>query len=105
MAFAGVIPMLTGLRRMIGKAFTPKADRQVEFEQQKVSRERQILQIAKNHDGVVTPAIAALDSGLSMEEMDTILGDMAKKGYAQAEVEDNGRMVYIFPDFTKKLET
>jgi N-glycosylase/DNA lyase len=101
-AFAGVMPMISGIRKMAARAFMPRQKKEEILEQQKISRERQILQVAKNHNGVVTPAIAALDTGSSMEEMDTVLGDMAKKGYAQAEVEDSGRLVYIFADFAKK---
>jgi hypothetical protein len=101
-AFAGVLPMVSGLRKILSKAFMPKQKKEEIEAQIRGNRERQILQIAKSHNGIVTPAIAALDTGLPMEEMDEVLGNMAKKGYAQAEVEDSGRMVYIFADFTKK---
>lgn len=102
--FAGLIPMLSGLRKMISNASLPKKNREQESRQLKADLERKILQVAKNNDGIVTPTVAALETGLPLEEMDSFLGSMASRGYARADVEDSGRMIYVFQDFVKQVK-
>ncbi len=102
--FGGLIPMLTGIKHMIANASLPKRNRDQETRQLKADLERKILQVAKNNDGLVTPAVAALETGLPLEEMDSFLGSMASKGYARADIEESGRMVYVFQDFVKQIK-
>ena len=102
--FAGVIPMLSGVRKMVANRALPRQTREQESKQLRADLERKVLQVAKDNNGTVTPAMAALETGLPLEEMDTFLGSMASKGYARADVEDSGRMVYIFQDFVKQIK-
>lgn len=102
--FGGLIPMLTGIKKMISNRSLPKRTREQESKQLKADLERKVLQVAKDNNGIVTPTVAALETGLPLEEMDSYLSKMASKGYARADVEDSGRMVYIFQDFVKQIE-
>ena len=102
LGFVGLVPTLNGLQKILSKRPPSKRSKKAELELKKSSLEKQILQIASSREGIITPAIAALESDLPLEEMEKALGEMAKRGYAQMEVEDSGRIIYVFPDFVKK---
>ncbi len=65
----------------------------------RVRQEKEILRVAKTEHGRITPAVAALKSSCSIEEANQILDSIVEKGYAQMDVDDNGRIVYLFPEF------
>ncbi len=101
----GVLPILTGLRR----GATEIADRGHEKRKLLKSREKDefkrtessektVLQIARQNNGVVTPALVVLDSDLKLEEAEAVLNDLAKRGYAELRVKDNGTLDYLFPE-------
>ena len=54
--------------------------------------ERRLLKAIERHGGV-SPAKAAIEAGLSVEEADGILSGLAQKGYLEVRVEE-GKLVY-----------
>lgn len=68
------------------------------------SGEKQVLQTAKAEKGLITPALVALKTDLTMERAEKILESMARKGYAEMRVSDSGRVEYEFPEFIPRLE-
>ena len=100
MVFAGVLPAVEGFRRlMVEKRSSGQSD--VEKENY---GEKQVLKTAKDEKGIVTPALVALKTSLSINQAEKILEKMAQMGYAVMHVRDNGRIDYEFPEFTTRLE-
>jgi hypothetical protein len=96
MVFAGVLPMLDGVQRLS----SGKTRKALGYKKGKQSVERQILLVAKQHKGKVTPALVALNSDIPLEQVEKKLSDMAKKGYAEMHVTRGGRIQYLFHDFS-----
>ena len=100
MVFVGILPLAEGLRRL--RAERPQR-RQVEQEPQvllsSAAAQKQILLAAKEEKGLVTPALVALKTELTIQEAEKLLEEMARKGYAVMHVRDDGRIEYEFPEF------
>jgi hypothetical protein len=102
MIFAGVLPLVNGLvalpreKRPGTKSTVAAAS--------VASRERQVLQAARDEQGIITPTVVALKTDLSIQEAETMLEEMARKGYALMRVTDSGRVEYEFPEFLPRLE-
>ena len=100
LVFAGVLPLAEGLRRL---RLERPPRRQVEEEPQvllsSAAAEKQILLAAKEEKGLVTPALVALKTELTIQEAEKLLEEMARKGYAVMHVRDDGRIEYEFPEF------
>jgi hypothetical protein len=97
--FAGAFPFVSGLRGLIAdRVSEPKRLKQDSAEQQ-AEAERSILRIARQGRGVVTPALVAIESDVSLEEADKILQAMTAKGHATMQVRDDGRIEYEFREF------
>jgi hypothetical protein len=102
MLFAGVMPMVEGVRRLVAA----RHSRPVVGERSKpsvASVEKQILLTAKEERGVVTPALIALKTDLSIQEAEKKLDEMARNGYTMMQVRENGRIEYEFPEFIPRL--
>ena len=67
------------------------------------SIEKQILLAAKEEKGVVTPALIALKTDLSIQEAEKKLDELAQNGYTVMQVRENGRIEYEFPEFMPRL--
>lgn len=96
--FAGVLPFFRALQRLItsrSRRLSP-ADREA-------LAEKEILRVARDTGGVVTPALAALKSDLTTERADEVLQRLVSKGYASMHVTDEGRVEYHFPEFGSRL--
>lgn len=100
--FAGVIPMVEGFRRLLSERRGPQVS--APAGRGAVSSEKQILLAAKEEKGVVTPALVALKTDLSIQEAEKALENMAQLGYAVMRVTDEGRIEYEFPEFMPRLE-
>jgi len=100
MFFAGVLPVLEGIRRSLvyrqRDKIAPRNDEAL--------GEKQVLQTAKAEKGLITPTLVALKTDLTIEKAEKILESMAQKGYAVMHVNDNGRIEYEFPEFMPRLE-
>jgi hypothetical protein len=102
LVFAGVMPLVEGLRRLISQRSRPRLASAAGHGS--VSSEKQILLVAKEEKGVVTPALVALKTELSIQEAEKALESMAKLGYALMRVTDSGRIEYEFPEFMPRLD-
>jgi hypothetical protein len=101
----GVLPVVGGIRRAVRDAEDRRQEKLDSLEQKRSlengrrdSLEKTVLQIAKNHRGVVTPAKVVLESDLQLDEAEKVLQGLAARGYAEMRVKDNGTIDYRFPD-------
>jgi hypothetical protein len=92
--FAGLLPAISGVRRLWRERPEGGPARLAAAE-----AERRILIAAREARGVVTPALVALRTELSIEEAQGLLEQMARKGYAIMHVRENGRIEFEFPEF------
>lgn len=99
MVIIGILPGVRGFTRILGaRAERKKLDRELPRITAS-QREKEILRAAQGAGGRITPALAALRTSCSVEEAETILQELAAKGYALAEVLESGRLEYQFPEF------
>jgi hypothetical protein len=110
LAFMGVAPMVRGLVGMVGgrsRALRGSEDRPLlESGATPASRsqaEKEILGAAEAGDGVVTPALVALKTSLSIDEADQMLQDLARRGHASMIVAEDGHVEYHFQEFRPRL--
>ncbi len=101
----GVLPVVSGIRRTVREAEDRRQQKLETLESKRAlesgrrdSMEKTVLQIAKNHRGVVTPAIVVLESDLQLEEAERVLQGLSARGYAEMRIKDNGTIDYRFPD-------
>ncbi len=102
-AFAGVLPMMEGFRKMA----VARARRRNEIEAHKrrpEDMERVVLQLARSHHGILTPSLVAVESDLSIGEAETTLDSLAARGYTSAEIRESGHIEYEFREFMRRLE-
>ena len=100
MFFAGVLPLLEGIRRSL---VYRQRDKIAPLNDEALG-EKQVLQTAKAEKGLITPTLVALKTDLTIEKAEKILESMAQRGYAVMHVNDNGRIEYEFPEFIPRLE-
>ena len=103
MLFAGVMPMVEGIRRLASARYSKPPVTQHK-KPSVASVEKQILLTAKEEKGVVTPALVALKTELSIQEAEKRLDEMAQNGYTMMQIRENGRIEYEFPEFMPRLE-
>jgi hypothetical protein len=103
MLFAGVMPMVEGIRRLAAARYSKPMVAELK-KSSIASIEKQILLAAKEEKGVVTPALVALKTELSIQEAEKKLDEMAQHGYTQMQIRENGRIEYEFPEFMPRLE-
>jgi hypothetical protein len=102
MLFAGVMPLVEGVRRLVwARQSRPGAAKQ--NKPSVAAIEKQILLTAKEENGVVTPALIALKTELSIQEAEKKLDEMAQNGYTMMQIRENGRIEYEFPEFMPRL--
>ena len=94
LVFAGVLPAISGIRRL-GRAHTEGGPARLTA----AEAERRILLAAREARGLITPALVALRTELSIEEAQGLLEQMARKGYAVMHVREDGRIEFEFPEF------
>jgi hypothetical protein len=98
--FAGVLPFVRGLQRLIAER--PRKTTPAERE---ARDEKDVLMVARDSSGIVTPAIVALKSALTTERAEQVLQRMVTKGYAAMEVTDRGNVEYHFPEFRRQIDS
>jgi hypothetical protein len=97
--FAGVLPLLEGLRRA---AFGTRGKKDSEI-QKEADAEKQILRAAHEANGRLTASIAALKTNLTIKEAQGILERMTREGHAVMNVTNEGLVVFEFPEFLPRL--
>lgn len=61
--------------------------------------EKSVLRCAKENNGALTPAQAALAGRWNLQEVQKELDRLAKNGFCEVRVTKGGSLVYYFPDF------
>ena len=100
LVFAGILPTLEGLRRILRERKPPR----IEAEEKSDREEKEILRLARDEGGTVTPALAALKTSLNTERAERVLQNLVKKGFASMNVTEEGRVLFEFPEFRKGLQ-
>jgi hypothetical protein len=100
LAFAGVLPMVDGIRRLA----TRKRDAAADSHARDSDSEKQLLRAAMAKNGRLTATVAALETSLSLKEAEELLTRMAKEGHVQMRVLDSGVIEYEFPEFLPTAE-
>ncbi|TVR58683.1 MAG: hypothetical protein EA426_09380 [Spirochaetaceae bacterium] len=100
--FGGIVPMMSGIRMMLSPGERNRR-KLIEHESEK-NTEKEVLRIAKTENGVVTPALIAVQTPLSLEEAENMLQVFVNHGYAEMTVCDDGRIEYVFPEFRRKAQ-
>lgn len=93
--------MLLGFAPMTIGYFMLRNYKRNEKKDSSTRKETMILQLARNKKGRLSEAETAVSLMISLEDSRLILQEMCTKGYAEAEVDDNGFVVYIFRSFLK----
>jgi hypothetical protein len=102
--FFGVAPLAASVRELAERrlarreSLEPRAAR-LSAKEKAVAQEREVLRIARDSGGVVTPSLVAVESQLSVEEAERTLDELAKKGHAELRVASSGRVEYEFVEF------
>lgn len=104
LCFAGLPALLRGVQRVYSQRALIRRRRAEAPRDAEAEGTRQILRIAKDNHGKVTPALITLNSALTLEEADRLLQSMSSKGYAAMNVTDSGRIEYEFPEFADRLD-
>ncbi len=99
MVFAGVVPLLEGLRRTV---FGKRGNKDAVL-QKEADAEKQILRAAHEGNGRLTASIAALKTNLSIKEAQRILENMTREGHAVMNVTKDGFVEFEFPEFLPRL--
>ena len=95
----GVLPFVNGARRLVA-ARRPR----LSASEREAIEEKEVLRIARDSRGTVTPGLVALESDLTATQAEETLQRMTRKGYASMRVTDDGRVQYEFPEFMRGLE-
>ncbi len=90
----GLIPLTTGIAGL----FRKKEKLPAPDDTRKKDIEKEILKLASRSKGKITALQAASETTLSIDEAKQTLDDLVKNGYASLEVEENGLLVYEFPE-------
>jgi hypothetical protein len=93
-AFAGVLQAVQAFLSLRRLGDRPRAPAPALPDPQK-----EVLRIARRHDGRVTAAMVALDSPLSMADSERTLDELVRSGHAGMAVADDGRVEYEFREF------
>ena len=101
LVFAGILPILEGLRRFIAD----RARGKIEPGQREALDEKEVLKLAQIEQGIVTPALVALKTSLTADRAEEVLQNLAKRGFTIMQVTEDGRVEYEFPEFKPRIES
>lgn len=95
MIILGIFCLLLGILMGWGAFKTFTAPPPGESDEDKL---RRILEIARSNGGQITATSAAIDADLEIDESKILLEHLVDKGIAVIEVNDEGGLIYCFPD-------
>lgn len=61
-------------------------------------QQNRLVRLARQRQGRLTVTESAAETGMTVEECESILKQMADGGYVEVEITDSGMMVYRFPE-------
>lgn len=67
--------------------------------EERTTQEREILQLARQHEGELTVGDVAINTSLSLDEARQVLDQLAFRSFCSKQVIPNGAVLYHFPDF------
>jgi len=97
--FCGILPAARGLSGIIAARIEAPAAKRLNAKDRALENERAILRLARDRGGRLTPALAALDCDMTVEEAEAVLDGLARKGHAALQLRDDGRVEYEFSEF------
>jgi hypothetical protein len=71
---------------------------------QPIDQERELLSAIRDNGGSITPAVAAMETSLTVREADQILSELVGGGHLQVESQD-GALYYSLPGKRAELES
>jgi hypothetical protein len=101
--FAGFLPAARGLAGIISARAAAPAAKRIGEKERALERERAVLRVARENGGRLTPALAALDCDMGVEEAEAVLEGLARKGHASMRVREDGRVEYEFTEFMPSI--
>lgn len=101
--FTGVLPAIRGVSKILQSRVTGREMKRLESAKSE-ALEREVLKLARDNQGRLTPAIVAVSSEVTLDEAEAQLREFADKGYAELEVTEDGRIEYLFREFLPRLE-
>jgi hypothetical protein len=99
--FAGVSPIIMGVRRL----FQRKQEISATLKTIEAQKEKEILRVAVEQKGKLTPAGVALKTNLTIQEAQALLEKMTKQGYAEMKILSSGLIEFEFPEFLPQSDT
>lgn len=99
--FVGILPLLLGIY------LKKKVKLKSKMHQDKISKstydeiERKILLAARKKNGVLTLTQASLSIGTNLIKTKELMNKLVSNGFCQIDSDDNGVLIYIFPEFQK----
>jgi class 3 adenylate cyclase len=94
MIMIGFIPLGIGISHLLSFR-RKKAEMK---EQLPYRREGEAIAVAQRHGGRLSVMQLSAEAHITLEEAQTVLDDMTKKGYIGQEIEDSGMITYVFPE-------
>jgi len=82
--------------RQLGTAVTPLALPPPEIPKERLSPEQQILRVAREHEGAVTVAMVAVQTGMSLRQTKKQLEKLRKQEFCTIDVSTEGAKLYVF---------
>jgi class 3 adenylate cyclase len=98
LTFVGLIPLGIGAARL----WLPGKGRKPLPPPVSQELEGKVLKAASRRSGKLTVMQASVEGRLTMEQAQTVLDGMVRKGYVSQEVDQRGVVVYVFPDFLEE---
>ena len=98
--FIGLMPLGIGISHLLSRRKRMKWERA----RMPVRQERLVFEAARRSGGRLSVMQMSAESGLSLDEAQNVLDEMAKRGYIGQEVDDNGLITYVFPELRGTIE-
>jgi len=90
------LTILLGVVPLVGGVLLYRRVRGFVVRRQTAERESAVLQVVRQHEGVVSPVDVAADCGMSLEEAEEILKGLQLRGFAEMDVTDTGIIIFRF---------
>jgi len=91
------LTILLGIVPLVGGVHLYRRVRGTVARRQNDERESAVLQVVRQHEGVVSPVDVAADCGMSLEQAEETLNQLHLRGFAEMDVTDTGIVIYRFP--------
>lgn len=67
-------------------------------------REKEIIELAKSKEGMITVAEVASETNMDFEDSKKVLDELCNKGFSDIKISEKGSIVYVFKGFLSKEE-